>query len=136
MKLAYRFPALAILMLLLAGCGSSGPQTYTVSGTVTFDGAPVAEGQIIFRDPAGQLPTAAGPIAAGQFSFESQPGPKKVEITAMRDIPGKMDTSNPGEAVPMREMYIPASYNSNSNLTAEVSPSGDNQFTFDLKSKP
>lgn len=136
MKLVYCSAAMVVVTLLLSGCGSSGPQTYAVSGNVTFDGTPVAEGQIIFRDEAGQISTAAGPITAGQFSFPSQAGRKRVEITAMRDIPGKMDRANPGEAVPAREMYIPAPYNTKSTLTAEVSPSGKNQFTFELKSKP
>ncbi|MEN6492877.1 MAG: hypothetical protein ABFD16_01180 [Thermoguttaceae bacterium] len=136
MKLVHRSVALTVLTLLLSGCDSRGPQTYTVSGSVTFDGTSVADGQIVFRDEAGQIPTAAGPIAAGQFSFSSQAGPKRVEITAMRDIPGKMDRANPGESVPAREMYIPAVYNTKSTLTAEVSPSGKNQFTFELKSKP
>ena len=38
--------------------------------------------------------------------------------------------------VKKRQAYIPATYNSESTLTAEVAPGGKNQFTFDLKGPP
>lgn len=119
--------------MLFAGCGPQGPKTYTVSGTVTFDGQPVAEGEIAFRDAAGQERGYGGKITAGKYSFESTPGSKTVEITAMREIPGKMVEDNPGEKTPAMEMYIPAKYNSETTLTAEVSDSGENVLNFDLK---
>jgi hypothetical protein len=126
------FALFAASAMLLAGCGPTGPVTHTVSGTVTFDGVPVAKGDIIFRDAAGQDKSYGGQITDGKFSFESSPGKKKVEINAMREVPGKMDTSNPGAEVPLMEQYIPKQYNTESTLTAEVPGSGD--FTFDLKS--
>ncbi len=106
---------------LLVGCGPPTSETHTVQGTVTFDGAAVAEGDIIFRDGAGQTRSYGGKILDGEFSFESSPGSKIVEISAMREVPGEMDTSNPGEEIPLREQYIPATYNTETTLTAEVS---------------
>ncbi len=124
----------AVASLLLIGCGkTSGPETQTVTGSVTFDGTPVAEGEIVFRDAAGQTRSCGGPIKDGKYSFDASPGSKKVEITAMRDVPGKMDTSNPGVEVPLREQYIPANYNTKSTLTAEVS--GSDPIDFELTSK-
>jgi hypothetical protein len=106
---------------LFVGCAPSGPPMHTVTGTVTFDGQPVAVGDITFRDAAGQTRSYAGKIVNGAYSFESSPGSKIVEITAMREVPGKVDTSNPGEEVPLREQYIPASYNTETTLTADIS---------------
>ena len=136
MKSLYVFSLLAASAVIFAGCGPSGPVTHSVSGSVTFDGAPVTEGEIVFRDAAGQDKSYGGPISDGKYSFDSSPGSKKVEISAMRDVPGKMDTtSNPGEEVPMREQYIPAKYSgAESELTAEVPGSGD-PIDFELKSE-
>lgn len=120
MKL-YALPVLLLAALLLAGCAPSGPEMHTVTGTVTFDGQPVASGDILFRDASGQTRSYAGKIVDGQYSFQTSPGSKIVEIIAMRDVPGQVDTSNPGEEVPLREQYIPASYNTETTLTVEVS---------------
>ncbi len=109
-------------MLLFAGCqGAANPESQPVTGSVTFDGEPVAEGNIVFRAADGQTRSCGGPITAGKFSFDASPGSKKVEITAMRVVPGKMDTTNPGEEVPLQEQYIPEQYNTKSTLTIEVS---------------
>ena len=119
--------------VILAGCAESVPETQTVSGTVTFDGTPVAEGEIVFRDAAGQTRSCGGQINDGKYSFEASPGNKKVEITARREVPGEFDTSNPGEKTPLVEEYIPAMYNTETTLTAEVS-SSQKTFDFELKS--
>jgi hypothetical protein len=116
---------------VLAGCGQeASPESITVSGTVALDDTPVARGQIIFSDPSRQTRSSGGDIVDGKFTFDASPGSKRVEIIAMREVPGKMDTSNPGEERPLMEQYIPDKYNAESDLTAEVSPSNT---TFDFK---
>ena len=48
--------ALAVpLVMSSLGCGSAGPESIAVSGKVTFDGAALADGEIIFRDAAGEV---------------------------------------------------------------------------------
>ena len=134
MKSLCTFTLFACSMLLLAGCpGPAAPENQTVTGTVTFDGEPVAEGEIVFRDTDGQTRSCGGQIVDGTYSFEASPGSKKVEITALRVVPGKMDTSNPGQEVPLKEPYIPAKYNTESTLTAEVS--GADPIDFALTSE-
>ncbi|WP_299460408.1 hypothetical protein [uncultured Gimesia sp.] len=122
-----------------AGCGggSEGPATYPVSGKVTFDGAPLTEGQIIFRDAAGKAASAAGKIENGEFSFQSTAGKKEVVITATREIPGKTVVGGaPDEPpVPAIEQYLPQNYNEKTTLEADVSGSGSNEFSFDLTGK-
>ena len=137
MRSLWVFSLSAAAAVILAGCGPSGPRTYKVSGTVTFDGAPVQSGNIVFRDAAGKEKSYGGAITAGQYSFESSPGKKKVEISAMREVPGKMDTSNPGQEVPLMEQYIPEKYSdpAKTTLTAEVTGSGEQKIDFPLKSE-
>lgn len=120
-------------MCLIAGCQPSGPATHLVTGTVTFDGEPIAQGDIVFRDTGGQIKGYGGQIVNGKYEFECEPGSKTVEITAMREVPGKMDTSNPGEEVPLMEQYIPEKYGAATTLTAEVS--GPGPFDFELTSE-
>lgn len=119
---------------VLSGCGQdASPETITVSGTVVLDDTPVARGQIIFSDPSRQARSSGGDIVDGKFTFDASPGNKRVEIIAMREVPGKMDKSNPGEERPLMEQYIPAKYNADSTLTADVSP-GSAPFEFKLES--
>jgi len=133
MKSLCVYSLFAVAAVILAGCSESQLETQAVTGTVTFDGTPIAEGEIIFRDAAGKVRSCGGQITDGKYSFDASPGSKKVEITAMRDVPGKMDTSNPGVEVPLRTQYIPATYNTETTLTADVS-SDKTTFDFELHS--
>lgn len=123
----------------LAGCGgaSNAPVTYPVSGKVTFDGTPLAEGQIIFRDAAGKVASAAGKIENGEYAFQAIAGKKEVVITATREIPGKTVVGGAPDdpPVPAIEQYLPEQYNEKTTLEADVSDSGANEFSFDLTSK-
>ncbi len=123
-----------VVLSLSVGCGSEeGPESITVTGQVTFDGTPVANGEIIFRAATVDVRSCGGTITNGQYSFDASPGSKTVEITAMREVPGEMDTtSNPGESVPLTEMYIPEKYNSETNLTAEVTDAEGQTIDFEL----
>jgi hypothetical protein len=125
--------------ILFAGCGgaTNGPATFPVSGKVTWDGKPLAEGNIVFRDAENKAVSAAGKIEDGEFSFKAVAGSKKVVITASREVPGKTAVGGaPDEPpVPAIEQYIPANYNEKTTLDAVVSDSGSNEYEFDLNSK-
>ena len=119
------------LAWLTTGCGT-GPKTYWVQGTVTFDGQPVETGEIIFVPLDKDLGPDAGPITNGTFAFAVKAGKKRVEIRASREVPGKRTSMGP-----VYEDYIPARYNSRSELPpVEVAPAGKNQWEFPLTSKP
>ena len=118
-----------LAILLLCGCGSSGPETCTVTGTVTWNGNPLPEGNILFVPEDGKGVPDPGKIADGEFRLEVKPGKKKVEITATREI-GEVD---PVMGKAPRRSYIPARYNSSTELTAEVTPGTDNVFPFSLQ---
>jgi hypothetical protein len=121
----------AVAVLVAAGCSSSGPRLYTVTGKVTFENEPVKEGRITFKmgGPSGKGYSAE--IKDGSYSAQVEPGKAVVEITASRLIPGKFDTSN-GTKEPVGEMYIPGKYNVSTSLSVEIKPE-TNTFPFDLK---
>lgn len=128
---------IALGLLVSSGCGKSGgPETAAVSGTVSLDGQPIAEGDITFAAADGLSPPFAGKIIEGKYSFACTLGKKRVEITAYRDIPGKYSEDNPGEKTLAREQYIPDSANKQSTLQADVSRDGSNSFDFNLLSAP
>lgn len=128
MKLMLAMASLCLLMLV-TGCGSADQAT--VHGNVTFDGAMVELGEIVFT-PSDTSKTAVGAkIENGKYQCSLPVGPSKVRITAYRDIPGSVDRSNPGQERAKREMYIPAKFNSASTLEANIS-SSSSPLNFEL----
>jgi hypothetical protein len=127
---AFAAPLLCCLAAV-SGCGPGGPKTVPVSGSVTFAGQPVADGEIAFRSADGATASWAGRIVAGRYAIRSTVGPKRVEIIAVRPKPGAKPKAS-GEGV-INEMYIPDRYNLESELRAEVTTTGPNEFDFTLK---
>jgi hypothetical protein len=123
---------------MVAGCGKS---IGTAEGQVTFESQPVQEGAISFESADKQGPSSGGIIQDGQYRIERlPPGKKVVRITAQRKTGRKipLDSLFPKGMVPAGVMtdeiikYIPAKYNDQSELTADVS-GGNNHLDFDLK---
>jgi hypothetical protein len=117
--------------LWTAGC-SQQPRLHVVSGSVTFDGQPIPEGDILFITPDGTRGPDPAKVASGKYELKTTAGKKRVEISASRIRPGGARGAG-GEPVP--EEYVPARYNTQSELTAEVQAAGKNIFDFELKSK-
>jgi hypothetical protein len=119
-----------IALLCCSGCGAK--DTVPISGTVTFDGANLPEGNIKFFT-ADQLPAGIGKVIDGKYSLNCKPlGKLRVEITAVRDKTGADPHS---ETTGSREQYLPAEYNLQSKLTANVTADGEKQFDFPLVSR-
>ena len=58
-------PLLVFCCLLSSGCGGSG---ISVSGTVTLDGTPIADGYVSFTPESGTKgPAVAGRIKSGSY---------------------------------------------------------------------
>ena len=124
-------PAILLaITVALAGCGAPGVKLVPVSGTVTLDGTPLAEGTVYFKTVAtGSVEAFA--VKAGQFAGNAEPGERRVEVTAYRTTPRPNDPMQ-GET---QVSLVGANYNSASKLTATVSAAGPNAFTFDVKAK-
>ena len=130
-----RHKLVCVLFLALVvgfiGCGPAGPRKYPVRGTVTFDGQPLEEGHIIFTPEDPSLSPEAGDIVQGEYRLQAHGGMQKVKVSASKEVPG---TEGQGfRGLPLIEEYIPAKYNSATTLSAEVTPSGDNRFDFQLE---
>ena len=129
-----RFALLMVMAAVMAGCGRSKPprQMQPVTGSVTLDGKPLQEGEIYFKK------TAAGevdilPVANGQFQGEVGVGTRRVEIYAYHE---KEVVPMPGEPPEKtRENYIPARYNVQSKLTAQIAPGDSAPLKFEVTSR-
>ena len=126
------------IVLLLIGCGQQGDRQ-RLEGTVTLDGAPLAEGQITFLpQPGTKGPTAGGQITEGHFSIPHEGGTFTgkflVKITATRKTGKQVKNYALNEMIDEIEQFLPFRYNRQSELTAEVNASGPNQFEFALTS--
>ena len=118
-----------LCLLLLAGCGSDSQQRHSLEGTVTLDGQPLASGAITFRPLAGtDGPSAGGKVTDGRFSVQPEGGTFvgkfRVEITASRKSGKQEKDYRTGKPMDIIEQYLPPRYNSQSELTAEVTAEG------------
>lgn len=83
-----RLSLLSAIVVLLAGCGRSGVERISVSGTVTFRGQPVPSGIISFtpdakkgnRGPQGVAKIADGHYTTNDHGKGSVSGPQVIEI--------------------------------------------------------
>jgi hypothetical protein len=127
-------------ILALAGCGSSQGGSI-VSGQVTLDGQPLANGQIVF-EPQGQGKMSVAQIGNGDYclpkSFGLQPGTYTVRITSLRSTGQKVKPASYSQDQTPAEVYeqfLPAKYNQSSELIMTVDPSSDLTHDFALSSK-
>lgn len=154
------------LVLLVAtctfvGCGgadTSGQQpVFSVSGTVTMFGAPLADATIAFAPQADQ-PTAIGRTdkegkfqlttyeygdgaAAGAFNVVlSKSAPSKADSSSDDDGHDMVDNDDDGHSAEAAESgdkseLIPQQYTSSTDTPfhADVKTDGDNNFTFEVK---
>ncbi|NLF71831.1 MAG: carboxypeptidase regulatory-like domain-containing protein [Candidatus Anammoximicrobium sp.] len=133
---------LSCLLVTSLGCGSGNPlNRQAVSGNVTLDGQPLDQGTIeLVPTSSEQGVLSGGMIADGSFQVAADkglpPGTYTVRIYST-------ETSAAGAAPPAgadiapaqpAKERIPARYNSQSELKAEVKDGESNTFTFDLKS--
>lgn len=128
-----------LLGALLAGCGPSAPKRYPVSGTVKYKGAPLPNGSIMFlEEGTGALVTGttitdgkyaipeAGGLLAGKYKVSvSYPDPKGA-------APAPKEGEAPGASREVKET-LPAKYNRDTELRAEIKADGANELPFDLK---
>ncbi len=124
-----RFLTLAGLTIALAGCDGS-PKTYRVTGTVTWQGTPVADGQINFIAVDGLTQPASTKLVNGAYDLRATAGAKTVQVYAQR--------SKGFDKVMKQEVFegfMPPEYNAKSVLTFDVQPNDDNVFDLALPPK-
>jgi hypothetical protein len=126
--------AICLVSLCAGGCSSRPkdfPKLAPVTGTVTMDGQPLARAVVTFLSEKGVAASGATD-ANGRYTLlyrgsadGASPGRNTVTVTTVPDDP------NMGVV----KERIPAAYNTQSTLTADV-VAGTNTFDFSLESKP
>jgi len=108
-------------LVLTTGCAEpDGPKRYKVSGSVTFEGEPVATGEVQFWPQEEGGAPDAGPIENGSYTLMATEGAKKVVIQSVRPHPTETETDIEGNQVPVMEKYLPDSCGKDGTLTATV----------------
>ncbi len=128
MRLIFCFILLALsIQACFQGTGSNESE---VSGFIKLDGEPLPEGTITFISADNTTHSAQGKIQNGKYVVIVPVGEKQVEIHASRW------TGKPYEKYDIMEteQYLPAIYNENSQLTAEVTSAQNMQLDFELDS--
>lgn len=134
-----------VAAVALVGCGESGPTLYEAEGTVTYNGAPVADAVVNFGFDDGQTSVATtGPDGKFNITTNGRPGaPLGSAVVAITKFGGAtmmtpeqmMASAQKGEATTAKSA-IPEKYADpkTSGLKAEIVAGGKdkNKFTFPL----
>jgi len=140
----YFFLGSTSLLVLFSGCGEPPYQLAPVSGLVTLDGVPLADGVVNFQ-PQGQSGKTAAPGSVSRTDSEG-----KYQLMTVNDEPGaslgrhkvKIYSYSPesapvgdNDAGPNQER-VPDRYNYRTRLTYDVPDVGTDQADFELTSQP
>lgn len=132
-----RMAVVVAAALSLTGCGPANPLAReAVSGSVTFNGEPLATGAIGF-DPvdAGGVNSGAT-IDGGRYAIEEHrglpPGKYRVRINSSKSDAAAIAKLPPGAPEPPGIELIPPEFNINSERIVEVNAGGRNQFDFSI----
>lgn len=141
---------MAVVLAAVAVAAAPGCQTgddlprHAVSGRVQLDGKPLESGAIQFLPveggSSGGVPVSGGTVIQdGAYEIGREkgltPGTYRVSITSAAGGTSPPADEAPGPALPPAKDLIPAKYNVQSTLKAEVKANGPNTFDFDLNSK-
>lgn len=147
------------VLLSMSGCGGSDLELIPVTGTVTYQGQPVAGATVVFQPESGP-PSTATTDDEGRFEMNTRGRPGValgnaiVVITALEpmdievaegsgdadiaaDDPAAAEsamTPEVMEAMANRKSRIPEKYGHprTSGLRVEITPDGETHFDFDL----
>ena len=139
-----RWFAVAVSTILAtAGCSTELLIRQPISGLVTLDGKPLAAGMILFYPVKGNdlniLVNGGAMIKDGYFSIPRAAGliPARYNVVISGPEPNRRrraDRREPARDDVVAKEVIPARYNSESNLTVEITHNAIKELTFHLDS--
>ncbi len=128
-----------VLMVLVTGCGSS--DLGSVSGKIHLDGEPLANAVVTFYPENADVTAGKGAASfgrtdeSGYYELHYNRDAKGAEIGAHKVAITTLQESSGGDYGAGVKELVPTKYNSNTELTAQVT-SGSNRIDFlDLDSK-
>ncbi|HWL07524.1 MAG TPA: hypothetical protein VNQ76_03900 [Planctomicrobium sp.] len=121
------------ILTMVVGCTPSvdGPPLFSVSGVVNWNGQPLEHGSIAFVPSDGVGAAFGAEITKGKFQAKLPTGPKNVSITSYRISESLIGPD--GE--PGTEQYLPARYNTKSELSTVITTGRNEELCFELDSK-
>jgi hypothetical protein len=138
---AWAVAVFAASIMVVGGCGSGGAaSTEAVTGTVTYNGAPVADASVTFTPEKGR-PATGITDAGGKFTLTTNvvgdgavAGKHKVSIAPnASQVPPMPGTPEAAAAAAGKPPFPPRYSNpETSGLTADVKEGGGNDFTFGM----
>ncbi|HZZ78745.1 MAG TPA: hypothetical protein VFE62_09520 [Gemmataceae bacterium] len=132
MRLLAPLVCVGIIIAFTGGCTPSVPKPpplAKVQGKVNLDGAPMKSGEIEFDAPA--QPPKVFKVEDGVFSGEAFTTKNTVRIHMYKEGP---PASTDPDKKPMRMEVLPAKYNAQTTLSADVPAAGASDLKFDVTS--
>ena len=123
-------------VMVLAGCGATGPDLVEVTGTVTLDGQPV-DGAVVGFRPSEGTPAAATTDATGKFTLRVSVGQCAITVIKSETVGGGAVAGADETAQEVQtKSLLPIKYSAaqGSGLTADVQR-GMAPLTLELTSK-
>lgn len=124
-----------LALMVVAGCGESGPPRAPIAGSVTVGGAPLKAGRILFLPQAPtEGPAASARIVDGQYTLPDDEGPivgsHRVEVEA--DLPLSFEIDDEAAFAKAKgklpRQPIPPKFNRESTLSVDVKSGEENRF--------
>jgi hypothetical protein len=122
--------------LALAGCSGGGGGA-TISGTVTFNGAPLEKGSITFTPEDGKGTPAGGMIENGKYTATGvTSGKNRVEIVSDAGVkyPSSQEEAARMKDAELRGKQIVGPDDEGNNHVKDIK--GNETINFDIKSRP
>lgn len=128
---------LVLGIAVLTGCGKSEPKRYGVSGTVKYKDKLIGVGSVTFiPEGGGEAQMGGAPIKDGKYEMPAVAGLREGKYKVAISYPDPKGTpaagDAPGASLDAKNL-MPAKYNDQTELRAEVSADKSNVFDFDLK---
>ena len=125
-----------LALIGMVGCGQSGPERIGMSGTVTYNGEPIEDGEISFQPVAGtQAPPTSTTITEGKYKLPAKwalvPGTYQVSILSYRPsekdeiLPGStLDRPPPSGGIEVKDQLLPETVQYKSTIERVTIESG------------